>query len=211
MSYDETLKKLGTNTGNVMKQILAKLEAGEIDRATARDLWAVILETAGQQGQTLGAVAFDAQSRAATGAGPVLTDKASKIAGPIVVTQSRAVKALNTIMEGPPEQLGVRIVRLGESSPVQRAQEEFGQRMSKDIRIEGWTRGVEVDSCQLCKWWNRGGTVWPKTHPMPTHNGCTCYQVPGFKNRTAGKWQNEQDGRAPRREDRGGGLKPKRR
>lgn len=44
--------------------------------------------------------------------------------------------------------------------------------------VDGWIRGMNADACELCQWWWRKGRVWPKTHVMPTHKGCTCHQVP---------------------------------
>ena len=44
--------------------------------------------------------------------------------------------------------------------------------------VIGWTRDLEGDACQLCRWWARDGKVWRPDHTMPTHKGCTCRQLP---------------------------------
>lgn len=181
MSYDETLRKLGTNTQRALNGVRLQLVAGEIDRATARELWKIILETAGAQGQTLGALAFETNKRVATGEGAIMSKHVKGALGPpTVATEERMAKALDTIMDGAAADMARRLDRLGFSDPVARSQEEFGLRMSRDPQVEKWTRGMEADACELCRWFYKGGMSWPKDHPMPTHTGCTCHQVPQF-------------------------------
>ncbi|ETZ44227.1 hypothetical protein L837_4353 [Mycobacterium avium MAV_061107_1842] len=40
--------------------------------------------------------------------------------------------------------------------------------------VEGWTRAMDADPCQLCRWWWREGRIWPKEHPFQSHKGCNC-------------------------------------
>lgn len=57
---------------------------------------------------------------------------------------------------------------------------EQGAKRSEPVII-GWTREMEATACQLCRWWDRNGRVWPVTKRMPTHKGCACSQKPVIK------------------------------
>ena len=71
-----------------------------------------------------------------------------------------------------------RLTRLARSEPMDKAQRGYGEAIRQDSRTEGWKRGLELDACELCTWWDRDGRIWPKDHVMPTHKGCACVPVP---------------------------------
>lgn len=52
------------------------------------------------------------------------------------------------------------------------------RRQIRRSTARGWKRGLESAACQMCKWWERDGRLWPDSHPMPRHTGCRCQQIP---------------------------------
>lgn len=208
MSFEDTLRRLGSTSAKALRGILGQYTEGLIDLDTARDLMGIVLETAGLQGETLGAVSYAAHAEVATG--EAVNIHAAAATNP--ATQSRTVTALETILAGNPEQIGMRLERLGFADPIAMAQEAFSNVMRADPRIDGWVRGMEKDACQLCTWWWREGRMWNTDHVMPTHTGCVCTQVPTFKTKKNGSWGNVQgtDSRAGSGRLRGNGFKPKR-
>ena len=80
--------------------------------------------------------------------------------------------------EPDPEQPADRLDRLARNEPVQAATHGAEQAMAEDDRVSGWTRGLEAEACELCRWWWRNGRVWQPDHPMPRHTGCVCHPVP---------------------------------
>lgn len=181
MSYEDTLRRLGTTTAKSLETIRLQWAAGEITEVTARDLWKIVLQTAGVQGEALGAFAFDTNARVATGTTARGAAKvAAKVPEPNHATAERMDAALSTILGGDPEQVADRLQRLGFSDPVNRAQESFQLRMTQDNRVERYTRGLEADACELCRWLYKDGYKYPKSRPMSKHTGCVCHQVPVF-------------------------------
>lgn len=83
-----------------------------------------------------------------------------------------------TAAAGDPDNARMRLPRLVRAVVTQAAQDGRAETIRNAKTVEGWTRGVDSNSCELCRWWWRDGRVWPKTHHMPTHPGCTCVQVP---------------------------------
>ena len=74
-----------------------------------------------------------------------------------------------------------RLGRLARSEPLYAAQEATQGALIAEPVIVGWTRDLEGDACQLCRWWWREGRVWSPEHRMPTHKGCACSQLPVTK------------------------------
>ncbi|WP_301149580.1 hypothetical protein [Mycobacterium simiae] len=68
----------------------------------------------------------------------------------------------------------MRIDRLARSEPLEAAQQATIEAMQQQPLVEGWTRQMDADPCQLCRWWWREGRIWPKDHPFQSHKGCNC-------------------------------------
>lgn len=181
MSYEDTLRLLGNTTAKSLETVRLQWVAGEITEATARDLWKILLQTAGVQGEALGTLAFDTHARVATGTTARGTASvAAKVPAPNHATSQRMESAIATVLSGPEDEIQARLQRLGFADPVNRAQESFQLRMSSDNRVEKYTRGVESDACELCRWLYKDGYAYPKNKPMSKHTGCVCHQVPVF-------------------------------
>lgn len=177
-TFDETLKRLGSTTGRSVNDLAEMYRRGQIGRRQLQSMTVGMLEVAGTQGAIYGQLAYAEYAAAMTGEAP-----------PVIATAQQAVqhnqrtiaaKSIDTVMSGPDNELAGRLLQVGENLPVQAVQNSYAESLRADSRVEGWERGLEPDGCQLCVWWWRNGRVWPKVHPMPTHTGCRCQQIPTF-------------------------------
>ena len=73
-----------------------------------------------------------------------------------------------------PDSTPMRIERLARSELLEAAQNATIDAMQQQPLVEGWTRQMDDDPCQLCRWWWREGRIWPKEHPFQSHKGCNC-------------------------------------
>ncbi|BBZ04884.1 hypothetical protein MCHIJ_43210 [Mycolicibacterium chitae] len=130
------------------------------------------------QAASLAATAFAAQATVAVGS-----------AIPVAVTDlrdrdiNRLAKAATTVIEvareSPvPENI---IGRLARAEPLKIASDTYQEQVASSELVEGWTRGMDADPCQLCQWWSREGRVWPKAHPFQRHTGCACVPIPVWR------------------------------
>jgi len=74
----------------------------------------------------------------------------------------------------PAQTAGMRLERLARSEPLETGQKASVAAMAQQPLVEGWTRHMDADPCQLCQWWDRDGRIWPKDHPFQSHKGCNC-------------------------------------
>lgn len=89
----------------------------------------------------------------------------------------RLSRAVGTCLEVE-ETARMRLGRLAGAEPVEATQRSFSGLMGQSEAVQGWTRMLEPDACQLCQWWAREGRIWPADHEMPTHKGCLCTPRP---------------------------------
>ena len=177
MSWEDTLARLGSTTADALLQLLQLHEDGLLTRAQLHDALVELLHMAGLQGAVLGDTTYAAFMTVTTGTPPPAVGTARTLqAGPY---PEKLHAAVATVLQEPdPVKLALRLARLGESDPLAAAHRAYGAALRADKRVQGWTRGLDAKACQLCEWWWREGRVWPKQHPMPTHPGCKCVQVP---------------------------------
>ncbi|HET7386135.1 MAG TPA: hypothetical protein VFJ19_05645 [Nocardioidaceae bacterium] len=92
---------------------------------------------------------------------------------------ARLTKAVETLGDAldDPDALKPRVVRIARAEPLRHLQLASLSAYTEH-GVPGWVRGLDADPCQLCTWWWREGRVWPMTHRMPQHPGCTCQPVP---------------------------------
>lgn len=93
-----------------------------------------------------------------------------------VEDRARFDKAVATILDGDEEVAALRLGRLALAESVDSARAVSSEYMQGTRQVDGWTRQLDSDPCELCHWWHRDGRVWPASHTMPTHKGCTCAQ-----------------------------------
>lgn len=177
------LAELSDRTARQVLELLDQLAAGTIRPAQLPELAGVLLKLGADQ--AAGLAAGELVSVLADAGVPV--SRLPDVAG---VTAQGSVRggeqAVSTILAGPVADRRVRLERLARGA-VSRA----GQDMREDLirrapYVQGWTRGLDSAACQLCVWWWREGRVWPKTHHMPRHPGCTCVQVPAVSRNLRG-------------------------
>lgn len=193
------LSELSHRTARQVLAVLEQAAAGIVEDDALPELVAILTELGATQAAALTSSDLAAELSAAVGRPVVLAE-------PVVNLQPAAVQtAAATILAGPSEQHGDRLARLARSAVARAGQDAREDGIRRSELVEGWTRGVDSTSCQLCVWWWRGGRVWPKRHHMPRHPGCTCVQVPKLVRELSGVSRAAYDDSAERHKlDRAG-------
>lgn len=177
----ELAVRLGTLSQRSARQVLAVLaqvDDGLVELSAVPELVAVLTELGRVQAGAL----TTSELAVDLGLGSRLMFRA-----PELPDRTQAVRrAAETILNENPDEYAVRLERLARSEVSRAGQDAREEVIQKSELVEGWTRGLDSTSCQLCRWWWRGGRVWPKSHRMPRHTGCTCVQVPVLRSRVRG-------------------------
>ena len=169
------LHELGERTARQVLALLDQLDAGALQLSQVPELAAVLVKLGADQAAVM-AVSELVQDMADAGVPP---GRLPSLSGVTAHTSlANAEMAAATVVAGPREQMATRLARLSRGAVARGAQDARESTMQRSELVEGWTRGVDSTSCQLCVWWWREGRVWPKSHHMPRHPGCTCVQVP---------------------------------
>lgn len=169
------LHELGERTARQVLALLDQLDAGALQLSQVPELAAVLVKLGADQAAVM-AVSELVQDMEAAGVPP---GRLPSLSGVTAHTSlANAEMAAATVVAGPREQMATRLARLSRGAVARGAQDARESTMQRSELVEGWTRGVDSTSCQLCVWWWREGRVWPKSHHMPRHPGCTCVQVP---------------------------------
>lgn len=172
------LERLGSQGRSAVLNTHRLYTAGLIDRATFLDVSSQLLQHINTQGRQYGRLSY-------ANAASIMQDTAPDIerAAKPVDPDSKPTKisqALQTVLDGEPEQIERRLARLGYVLPIDETHAGYADALQDDDLATGWTRLLDSSGCELCEWWSREGRVWPKRHPMPRHNGCKCQQVPEY-------------------------------
>lgn len=165
MTYEDDLAELAADMATRISAMLtADLPADELAELVAR-----MLATADDQARALAWQYFAGNQYAAIGTTPALAPAG---AHPQMATLTAGVnRAL--ALDDPAGKLSQIVHRLTSWH----AADETARQMRRS-RARGWTRGIERAACQMCRWWEREGRIWPADHRMPRHTGCRCQQVP---------------------------------
>lgn len=180
MSYQETLDRLSADAEAKAQKVLDQLEAGDIDQAAAIALLVAIILVAQKRGAAVAELSFAAQVSALSKAPIVAAGVA--VGAPDIV--HRVIEKTVSTSKGIDE-TRTRIARIAQNEPQEVAKQTYGKAMARSEKVEGWTRGLDSDPCELCVWWSRDGRVWPKDYPLAHHKGCQCTQVPVLAHRVA--------------------------
>lgn len=191
------LHELGERTARQVLALLDQLDAGVLQLAQVPELVAVLVKLGADQAAGL-AVAELVQQMAAAGVPPGSLPRMAGVTAHSTLTGAETAAA--TVVAGPREQVAARLARLSRAAVARAAQDARQAALQGSGLVEGWTRGVDSTSCQLCVWWWRNGRVWPKEHHMPRHPGCTCVQVPKLVANLQGVSDAAYDESAERRE-----------
>lgn len=175
MTYRDTLTRLGDSTADAVAAVYAARDAGDLTDDDAVAMIAAIIEGANNRAAALADLALAATLT-------VALKKPVPALGilPAPGDRQRLIKAATTLLAALPDTPDplARVERLGRSEPLTTAARARGEAIERQPSVTGWTRSVSGSGCQLCTWWSRDGRVWPASHRMPTHKGCTCTQTP---------------------------------
>lgn len=181
MTYQDTLDRLSDDTEARAQKVLDQLEAGDIDQETAIALLTTIILVAQKRGAAVAEFSFAAQVSTMSGT-PTVTRglKAGSQKDIVFKIIERTLSTSKGI-----DETKTRIVRIARNEPQEIAKQTYGKAMEASPKVEGWTRGLDADPCELCVWWSRDGRVWPKNYPLQHHKGCNCTQVPVLSDKVA--------------------------
>lgn len=169
------LERLGDQGRRALVDTYAIYQQGLIDLDTFTDVASQLLAHIADVGANYGRLSYGEVMALLTDELPELS---AQLGTSSAVDQGKIAQSLQTILEGDPEQVLTRLQRLGYVLPIEETQRGYGDELAQDPKVEGWLRGMNDDACQLCVWWWREGRIWPKRHPLQTHKGCKCQQVP---------------------------------
>ena len=176
MTYEDTLRRLGDTTAAAVGSLLELHAAGTITTEQLAAALVDVLALAGGQGAALGELTYAAFMQTAAGSAPAELVTGQALAqGAATDTLTKAVE---TVLADDVAEWAGRLARLATAEPIARSQTAFHDAMIRDDRVDGWTRGLDSDACELCHWWSADGRIWPVEHRMPVHPGCVCTPVP---------------------------------
>lgn len=172
MTYEMTLRELSERSKDLLLKAWSAVERGDLPKAVFSSIAAEIVAIANERGRAAAEIALNGYMIAAVG----------EVTPPVVVAavvddRARLEKAFATIMDSD-QDIIMQLERIGVVEPLEAAARRMSEGIQQDQRVKGWVREMEADACQLCRWWWREGREWPAEHPMPTHKGCTCTQLP---------------------------------
>ena len=171
---DTAVGNLAARTVTGLERLWEAFSAGRIDVTTFQTAAAALVTSANVSGGAVGALALAANLTARLGA--VVAPE--PVALPAwKVAPGRLETAVDTILSGSGDPR-MQLSRLGRAELVEAVQDGYTGAIARSKLLQGWTRGLEPDACELCTWWAREGRVWPKDHIMPRHKGCECMPEP---------------------------------
>lgn len=169
----DRMVELGRRAETAVSALWAAVQAGDLEAAVFVPAAAELVRTVNTIAETAADVAVWTElARAGVNAAIPGTVAAA------ATDPARITAGLQTILDGPADAAETRLARYAKAEPRTAAQNRAGALIADQPNVIGWRRGLDPDPCQLCQWWSRDGTTWPKRHPMPTHPGCACVQIP---------------------------------
>lgn len=174
MTYQDALNSLAEDTQNRVAKVVAAYLAGHLAGVEFEAVIAAIILTAQDRGAVIADLSLASQVTAGTG-------KAIPVQGRLNPNRPEQVRAvIRTTIEASrtDDELATRLARIADNEPRYVARDTYQKSLQASRDVEGWTRGLDSDPCQLCVWWWRDGRVWPKNYPLQHHKGCQCTQVP---------------------------------
>ncbi|MBX7452287.1 hypothetical protein GR927_30245 [Mycolicibacterium sp. 3033] len=169
--YQLQTEELAARTAVQVASINAALQAGDLTVPDAEFLIASVVDAANNLAALLADQYVSVMVETATGTATPSTGVSP------TGNEERLKKAVSTVLteddEAVPDVV-TRLQRLARSEPLETGQRAVTAVIADYPHIEGWTRHMDGDPCQLCRWWWREGRIWPKEHPFQRHKGCNC-------------------------------------
>lgn len=195
--YQAGTDALAAATQSQALQVYTAYQAGRITREQAVSLIAAVVNLSNAAAVSLADAGLSVQIEQATGiptpaTGIAPTDAAERLEKAVdtILGDERRPAADEQVVsdmlslapgdqvadqvETAPDSTQMRIERLARSEPLEAAQNATIEAIQQQPLVEGWTRQMDADPCQLCRWWWREGRIWPKEHPFQSHKGCNC-------------------------------------
>lgn len=165
--FQASTAALAATTQQEVLAVYAAYTAGQISMEDAMLIISGIINRATAVAVTLGDLWLTAQIEELTGV-------ATRAVGVLPTDDSgRLITAVHTVLTEQAD-AEMRLSRLARSESLEAAQNGIHEAMQSEQLVEGWTRQMDADPCQLCTWWWREGRIWPKEHPFQRHKGCNC-------------------------------------
>lgn len=174
-AIEEALGRLSTRQQQKVSSAFAALESGDLTRAEFSQVVVNVVERGNRLGRHLGTAVARALIEAEVEAAQLVTMR--KTPGLVRPEEERIAQAVTTILGSDQDTL-MQLQRMADNEPKQAAADGSADVIRGSRRVQGWTRDLDADACQLCEWWARDGRVWQPDHVMPRHTGCTCGQRP---------------------------------
>lgn len=170
MTLRETLRGLSAATVAAVLALHARHEQGQLDREALIAAVAAVIARADSRAVALADLALAADVTRALQR-PVATLGLTVAAD----TGTRLLTAARTATERP-ETAAMRLARLAENEPLERAAEARAEGIRRSRHVTGWKRQAH-GGCPACmELASRDVTLNPRT-PMWRHTGCSCTQL----------------------------------
>ena len=174
MTYTEKLTGLGDATEVKATKIFELYRVGRITKTQAIATMSSLISKANLKAAALADYSLAATLTLATGTAVPATGVTVRSGGTVLARSIREI--LNTPAED--ADMLMRVQRLARIEPIGAGARAYSKAIKAQPLVDGWVRGLSANACQLCRWWWRDGQLWPDTHAMPHHKGCTCTQIP---------------------------------
>ncbi|TFD80538.1 hypothetical protein [Cryobacterium psychrophilum] len=173
MSYQSVIEQLRTSTDRQVMEAYRRYGLGLITEAQFVQLAAAVIAEANNSAVTVADVALSAELTRLSGIA-----HAPLGILPFSGDQRRLEKGVRTLLDevAVTGDITERLTRFARTEPLTAANNAYSTAVTGSPSVEGWVRQMDGDPCQLCQWWWRGGRVWPKSHRMAHHKGCSCTQ-----------------------------------
>jgi hypothetical protein len=181
--YQASTETLAAAAQSQALAVYTAYQAGRLTRDQAVTLIAAAVNQSNAAAVSLADAGVSVQIEHATGqptpaTGIFPTDDADRLEKAVHTIfdedQPAAGEAAPEGEQPPPPDTQMRIERLAHAEPLEAAQNATVDAIQQQPLVEGWTRQMDADPCQLCRWWWREGRIWPKDHPFQSHKGCNC-------------------------------------
>lgn len=175
--FEDLLTGVGDKASRALRTLYDGWQAGRIDTDTFGLAIVSVITGANNYGRAVGDAFAAAAVRQHLGSEATPTGTV-----PPPEEAERLTKAAGTLVGAleDSEDLGDRLERLGRAEPASAAQQAAVNTYQANS-VDGYTRGLSSDACELCQWLRKDGYVYPTTQPMHRHPGCRCSPIPNRK------------------------------
>lgn len=177
MTYVEKLTGLAGSTEAKATKIFDLYRAGQITKTEAIATMSSMISKANLKAAALADYSLAATLTLETGAAVPATGVTIRSGGTTLARSIRDI--LNTPTKD--ADMLMRVQRIARLEPIGSGARAYSRAIKAQPLVDGWVRGLSGKACQLCRWWWRDGQIWPDSHAMPHHKGCTCTQVPTLR------------------------------